>query len=78
MLLSQAAGSTNYFEDAFLARYLGYTLAEAGDLAVRQNQAVPEDARRAVAGRRAVAATQQRELRSAGTCRDVDARASPD
>lgn len=38
VLLSQAAGSINYFEDAFLARYLGYTLAEAGDLAVRRNQ----------------------------------------
>ncbi|MEX0643184.1 MAG: circularly permuted type 2 ATP-grasp protein [Pirellulales bacterium] len=39
VLLSQAAGSTNYFEDAFLARYLGYTLAEAGDLAIRHNHA---------------------------------------
>lgn len=38
VVLSQAAGSTNYFEDAFLARYLGYTLAEAGDLAVRHNR----------------------------------------
>ena len=38
VLLSQAAGSINYFEDAFLARYLGYTLAEAGDLAVRRNR----------------------------------------
>jgi uncharacterized circularly permuted ATP-grasp superfamily protein/uncharacterized alpha-E superfamily protein len=38
VLLSHQAGSANYFEDAFLARYLGYTLAEAGDLAVRQNQ----------------------------------------
>ena len=38
MILSQAAGSTNYFEDAFLARYLGYTLAEAGDFAVRRNR----------------------------------------
>jgi uncharacterized circularly permuted ATP-grasp superfamily protein len=38
ILLSQAAGSINYFEDAFLARYLGYSLAEAGDLAVRQNR----------------------------------------
>ena len=35
VLLSQKAGSVNYFEDAFLARYLGYTLAEAGDLTVR-------------------------------------------
>jgi uncharacterized circularly permuted ATP-grasp superfamily protein/uncharacterized alpha-E superfamily protein len=38
VLLSQAAGSVNYFEDAFLARYLGYALAEAGDLAVRRNR----------------------------------------
>lgn len=38
VLLSQLAGSTNYFEDAFLARYLGVTLAEAGDLAVRANR----------------------------------------
>ncbi len=38
VLLSHQTGSANYFEDAFLARYLGYTLAEAGDLAVRQNQ----------------------------------------
>ena len=38
VILSQAAGSTNYFEDAFLARYLGYTLAEAGDFAVRRNR----------------------------------------
>lgn len=38
VLLSQTAGSTNYFEDAFLARYLGYTLAEMGDLAVRGNR----------------------------------------
>lgn len=36
--LSQLAGSINYSEDAFLARYLGYTLAEAGDLAVRHNE----------------------------------------
>jgi len=27
-----------YFEDAYLARYLGYTLVEGGDLAVRNNQ----------------------------------------
>jgi uncharacterized circularly permuted ATP-grasp superfamily protein/uncharacterized alpha-E superfamily protein len=38
VLLSRAAGSANYFEDAFLARYLGYTLAEAGDLDVRGNK----------------------------------------
>ncbi len=38
VLLSQAAGTTNYFEDAYLARYLGYTVAEMGDLAVRGNR----------------------------------------
>jgi uncharacterized circularly permuted ATP-grasp superfamily protein/uncharacterized alpha-E superfamily protein len=38
VLLSRAAGSANYFEDAFLARYLGYTLAEASDLDVRDNR----------------------------------------
>ncbi|QDT00272.1 circularly permuted type 2 ATP-grasp protein [Adhaeretor mobilis] len=33
------AGSTQpfYFEDVYLARYLGYTLVEGGDLAVRDN-----------------------------------------
>ena len=35
---SQSTGSDNYFEDAFLSRYLGYTLAEAGDLVVREQR----------------------------------------
>jgi len=30
--------SSSYFEDAFLARYLGYTLVEGEDLAVRNNR----------------------------------------
>src|SRR5690606_24077229 len=37
VLLSEGPGSGSYFEDAYLARYLGYTLAEGGDLAVREN-----------------------------------------
>jgi uncharacterized circularly permuted ATP-grasp superfamily protein/uncharacterized alpha-E superfamily protein len=37
VLLSQGIGSPNYFEDAYLARYLGYTLAQGDDLAVRNN-----------------------------------------
>ena len=37
-MLTQEAGSASYFEDAYIARYLGYTLVEAGDLAVRNNQ----------------------------------------
>lgn len=38
VLLTRSGVSANYFEDATLARYLGYTLAEAGDLAVRDNK----------------------------------------
>lgn len=38
VLLTRAAGSANYFEDAFLARYLGFTLAEASDLDVRESK----------------------------------------
>lgn len=34
-LLSQGPESPTYFEDAYLSRYLGYTLVEAGDLTVR-------------------------------------------
>ncbi len=30
--------SRTYFEDSYLARYLGYTLVEGGDLAVRENK----------------------------------------
>ncbi len=38
VLLSQGPRNPNYFEDAYLARYLGYTLVEGGDLAVRGNR----------------------------------------
>lgn len=37
VILTQEAGGHNYFEDAYVARYLGYSLVEAGDLAVRNN-----------------------------------------
>lgn len=37
-LLSQGAAHPNYFEDAYLARYLGYTLVEGGDLTVRNRR----------------------------------------
>ena len=36
--LDQRPAKRAYFEDAFLARYLGYTLVEGGDLAVRDNR----------------------------------------
>ena len=38
VLLSHGPRSPNYFEDAYLARYLGYTLVEGGDLAVRNRR----------------------------------------
>ncbi len=37
-ILSQGPGSANYFEDAYLARYLGYTLVEGEDLTVRKRR----------------------------------------
>lgn len=37
VLLTPGPTSSAYFEDAYLARYLGYTLVEGGDLTVRDN-----------------------------------------
>lgn len=37
-ILSEGPGNPNYFEDAYLARYLGYTLVEGGDLTVRHRR----------------------------------------
>jgi uncharacterized circularly permuted ATP-grasp superfamily protein len=38
VLLTQGPKHPYYFEDAFLSRYVGYTLVEGGDLAVRNDQ----------------------------------------
>jgi uncharacterized circularly permuted ATP-grasp superfamily protein/uncharacterized alpha-E superfamily protein len=38
VLLTPGSRRSSYFEDAYLARYLGYTLAESGDLAVRNDR----------------------------------------
>jgi uncharacterized circularly permuted ATP-grasp superfamily protein/uncharacterized alpha-E superfamily protein len=38
VLLTSGPSSRSYFEDAYLARYLGFILAEGGDLAVRGNR----------------------------------------
>jgi uncharacterized circularly permuted ATP-grasp superfamily protein/uncharacterized alpha-E superfamily protein len=35
---TKGPNSRSYFEDAYLARYLGYTLVQSDDLAVRKNQ----------------------------------------
>lgn len=37
-IYTRGANHENYFEDAYLARYLGYTLVEGDDLAVRENR----------------------------------------
>lgn len=38
VIWTQGTQSRTYFEDAYLARYLGYQLVEGGDLAVRENR----------------------------------------
>ena len=38
VLWTKGPESRSYFEDAYLARYLGYTLVQGADLAVRQNR----------------------------------------
>jgi uncharacterized circularly permuted ATP-grasp superfamily protein/uncharacterized alpha-E superfamily protein len=38
VLLSQGPSNPNYFEDVYLARYLGYTLVTGEDLTVRNNE----------------------------------------
>ncbi len=38
VLLSPGPGTPSYFEDAYLARYLGYTLVQGSDLAVRNSR----------------------------------------
>ena len=45
-----------YFEHSYLARYLGFTLVQGGDLTVRDQPRLPEDARRFEAGGRDPAA----------------------
>ena len=38
VILSPGPASPSYFSHAYLARYLGYTVVESGDLTVRDNQ----------------------------------------
>ena len=38
VLMSQGPSNPNYFEDAYLSRYLGYMVVEGGDLATRHEQ----------------------------------------
>ena len=59
VLLSEGPQSPNFFEDAYLARYLGYTLVEGADLAVRNNQVLLKTLGRPAARRHHPAASQQ-------------------
>ncbi len=38
VLLTHGPGTAGYFEDVYLARYLGYNLVESGDLTVREDR----------------------------------------
>ncbi|MFT5525510.1 MAG: putative circularly permuted ATP-grasp superfamily protein, partial [Pirellulaceae bacterium] len=38
VLLTEGHQNPNHFEDSYLARYLGFTMVEGGDLAVRDNR----------------------------------------
>ncbi|MGC1273391.1 MAG: circularly permuted type 2 ATP-grasp protein [Planctomycetaceae bacterium] len=40
VLLSPGPGAPNFFEDVYLARYLGFTLVQGGDLGVRDDKVV--------------------------------------
>lgn len=40
VLLSPGPGTTNFFEDIYLARYLGFTLVQGADLGVRDDKVV--------------------------------------
>ncbi|HEX6985631.1 MAG TPA: circularly permuted type 2 ATP-grasp protein, partial [Planctomycetaceae bacterium] len=40
VLLSPGPGTPNFFEDVYLARYLGFTLVQGGDLGVRDDRVV--------------------------------------
>lgn len=40
VLLSSGPGTTNFFEDIYLARYLGFTLVQGADLGVRDDKVV--------------------------------------
>ena len=79
VVLTPGPYNETYFEHAFLARYLGYTLVEGGDLTVRDNQVFLKTLGRPAAGGRDRAAAGRYLLRSAGTaCRLHAGRAGAD
>ena len=74
VLLSPGPTSPTYFEDAYLARYLGYALVEGGDLTVRDNQVFLKTLGGLLQGRCDPPPPPRRGLRSAGAARRFAAR----
>ena len=85
VLLTPGPFNETYFEQAWLARYLGYTLVEGQDLTVRDDRAAAQDALRAGTGGRDSAAGGRRLVRPPGTAqrfhagrvRDCSGRCAP-
>ena len=73
-LLTPGPYSETYFEQAYLARYLGFLLVEGGDLDRARRQGACAHHRRPEARRRHLAAHRRRFRRSAGTQRPLASR----
>ena len=69
VLLTPGPYNEAYFEHVYLAHYLGLTLVQGDDLAVRDGAGLPEDPDRAGARRRHLPPRRFRFLRSAGISR---------
>ncbi len=77
VVLSPGPTRPNYMAHSYLARYLGYTLAEGADLTMRDNRRLSEDARRPEAYRGAAALARERRLRSPGASQRFSVTACP-
>ena len=74
VLLSPGPSSPTYFEDAYLSRYLGYSLVEGEDLTVRDNRVFLKTLGGLVARRRRAPPRDGPGLRSPGTQRTLGRR----
>ncbi len=74
VLLTSGPFNETYFEHAYLARYLGFTLVEGGDLTVRDEGVYLKTLDGLAAGRRRAPPHGRRLLRSAGAARRFLAR----
>ena len=74
VLLTPGPYNETYFEHAYLARYLGFTLVEGGDLTVRDQRVYLKTLQGLRAGARDPPAARRRVLRSARAARRLGAR----